>query len=316
MRYHADMRLAVLMLLIAGACSSPEAGSAPGSATSSASGSPPGSAPGQPAQARQPGDPARPALPPHRVLPTAAAALSSIVQPAGGQAPRVLGIGEAHQTARTAGVRSALSRFSAELLPVLAVHVTDLVIESWIEPAGCDGEAAQASAEVARDIERPASTENELLTLVERARGLRIRPHLLSFGCDDYRALRSPDGQVNYEALLQAVTVRLREAALTGLGHEGAVIALYGGALHNDLHPNPGVADFSYAVAVDAAAPGAYVEIDLLVPEYVTGNAALAREPWYPLLPRAGPDHVVLIERAPRSYVLLLPAGSAARSAP
>jgi hypothetical protein len=306
------MRLAVLMLLVAGACSSPEAGSASGSAAGSTA----ESTTGQPGPAVQPGDPEPPALPPHRVLPTAAAALASIVQPASGPAPRVLGIGEAHQTARMAGVRSALSRFSAELLPVLAGHVTDLVIESWIEPANCNGEAAQASAEVTRDIERPASTENELLTLVERARGLRLRPHLLSFGCDDYRALRGPDGQVNYEALLQAVTVRLRDQALTGLGHEGAVIALYGGALHNDLHPNPGVADFSYAVAVDAAAPGAYVEIDLLVPEYVTGNAAFAREPWYPLLPRAGPDHVVLIERAPRSYVLLLPAGSAARSAP
>jgi hypothetical protein len=308
MRYHTGMRLAVIALLLASACSSPEAGSAAGSE--------PGTAPAGHAPAGQPGDPARPALPPHRVLPTAADALASIVRPAGGQAPRVLGIGEAHQTERTAGVRSALSRFSAELLPVLTGHVTDLVLESWIEPAGCDGQAAAASAAVTRDIERPATTEDELLTLVERARGLRIRPHLLSFGCDDYRALHGPDGQVNYEALLQAIAVRLRDEALAGLGHEGAVIALYGGALHNDLHPNPGVADFSYAVAVDAAAPGAYVEIDLLVPEYVTGNAAFAREPWYPLLDRAGPDHVVLIERAPRSYVLLLPAGSAARPAP
>src|SRR5690606_19833481 len=146
-------------------------------------------------------------------------------------------------------------------------------------------------------------TEDELSALIARARGLRVRPHLLAFGCEDYRALRA-GGQVDYEALLGAITARLRDQALAGLGHEGAVIALYGGALHNDLHPDPGVADFSYATAVDAAAPGAYVEIDLLIPEYVTGSATLAREPWYPLLARAGPEHVVLIERAPRSYVL------------
>ncbi len=288
--YDIGMRIVVVMLILV-ACSRPEAGPATGSETEPA-----------PGAATAPG-----ADLPHRVLPTAEAALRSIMQPEHGAAPRVIGIGEHHQTQRTEAVRSALSRFAGELLPVLAGHVTDLVIESWAEPAGCDAEAAEASAEVSRDIERPPVTENELVTLIERARALRIRPHLLAFECADYRALRGPDDRVNYEALLGAVTTRLRDRALAGLAHEGAVIALYGGALHNDLHPNPGVADFSYAAAVDEAAPGRYVEIDLLVPEYVTGNAALAREPWYPLLDRAGPDHVVVIERAPRSYVLLLP---------
>jgi hypothetical protein len=298
MRYHAAMRIAVVVLLALGACSrEPEPAAGPAAAPVQAAA---GAATGTPEGAGR-------AVPPHRLQPTAADALRAIVQPASGPRPRVLGIGEMHQTQRTAGVPSALSRFTHELMPVLAGHVTDLVIESWAEPAGCDAEAVQASAEVTASIERPASTENELVTMVERARALRIRPHLLSFGCEDYRALRGADGQVNYEALLGAVTARLREQALAGLGHEGAVIALYGGALHNDLHPNPGVADFSYAVAVDGAASGAYVEIDLIVPEYVTGNAALTREPWYPLVERAAPAHVVLIERAPRSYVLILP---------
>lgn len=306
--YDTGMRVAVLMLILV-ACSRPEIGSGAGDQTGDQTGTQTGSAPGAQIAAdpgaapEQPG----PAALPHRVLPTAEAALRSIMQPAQGAAPRVIGIGEHHQTRRTAAVRSALSRFAGELLPVLAGHVTDLVIESWAEPAGCDAEAAQASAEVSHDMERPPATENELVTLIERARALRIRPHLLGFGCADYRALRGPDGSVDYEALLGAVTTRLRDQALAGVAQADAVITLYGGALHNDLHPNPGVADFSYAVAVDEAAGGRYVEIDLLVPEYVTGNAALAREPWYPLLERAGPDHVILIERAPRSYVLILP---------
>lgn len=306
--YDTGMRVAVLMLILV-SCSRPESDPETGSETSPATGAQTGSAIGAgavsgPAPALD--QPGRAELP-HRVLPTAEAALRSIMQPAEGAAPRVIGIGEHHQTRRTAAVRSALSHFAGELLPVLAGHVTDLVIESWAEPAGCDAEAAQASAEVSHDMERPPATENELVTLIERARALGIRPHLLAFGCADYRALRGPDDRVDYEALLGAVTTRLREQALAGIAHEGAVIALYGGALHNDLHPSPGVADFSYAVAVDQAAPGRYVEIDLMVPEYVTGNAALAREPWYPLLDRAGPDHVVSIERAPRSYVLILP---------
>jgi hypothetical protein len=305
--YDGGMRIAVLMLLVA--CSRPEVGQQAGQETGSAPGAVPGAATagqGASGSASAPAQAARPELP-HRVLPTAEAALRSILRPAEGATPRVIGIGEHHQTQRTAAVRSALSRFAGELLPVLDGQVTDLVIESWAEPAGCDAEAAQASAEVSHDIARPPATENELVTLIERARALRIRPHLLAFGCADYRALRGPDERVDYEALLVAVTTRLRDQALAGLAHEGAVIALYGGALHNELHPNPGVADFSYAVAIDEAAGGRYVEIDLLVPEYVTGNAALAREPWYPLLERAGPDHVVLIERAPRSYVLILP---------
>lgn len=289
------MRTGCALLLALAACSAREPGEATGAGAAARAG-----------EAAGAGAERAPAAPSHRVLPTAADALRAILDRPAASAPRVLGVGEYHQTRATAGVPSALSRFTAELLPALSGRVTDLVIESWAEPAGCGAEAAQASAEVTRDMDRPPATEDQLVTLVERARALRIRPHLLAFGCDDYRALRDPGGDVDYEQLLLAVTERLRARAVDGLAHERAVIALYGGALHNDLRPRPGVTDFSYAPDVDRRAGGRYVEIDLVVPEYVTGDPTLAREPWYPLLARAAADHVILIERAPRSYVLIL----------
>lgn len=52
------------------------------------------------------------------------------------------------------------------------------------------------------------------------------------------------------------------------------------------------------------------LEIDLVVPEVVEPMKVLWQEPWYPLLSRSGPDRVLLWERGPNSYVIILPAKS------
>jgi len=99
----------------------------------------------------------------------------------------------------------------------------------------------------------------------------------------------------------EAVAYRDREGAARRL------IATYGGALHNDLYPIDGIQQWSFATGLDAAVAGRYLEIDLYVPEYAEADPLSQHDIWFPLLAEAGTDHVVVIERGPRSYVILLP---------
>jgi hypothetical protein len=53
---------------------------------------------------------------------------------------------------------------------------------------------------------------------------------------------------------------------------------------------------------------GHVLEIDLVVPEVVAGMEMIRSEPWFPLLGRASPSRVLVWERGPGSYVVILPA--------
>jgi hypothetical protein len=266
--------------------------------------------PAEPAEPAEPAaEPAEPALR-HQVLPDAAAALEHILA---GRAPRVIGFGEYHQTAATADVPSAIGRFTAEMIDALAPHTSDLVVETWGIDGACGEPEATVTRQVAADTERPAETASEVVLLAERARALGIAPHALTVSCDDYQALLS-GGEVDYEVLLALVTRELGATAGKVLAHRGdgdgrrRTVAVYGGALHNDLYPYESTAEWSYVPALAALVGDDYVEVDLYVPEIIEGNALLAKERWYPLfVDLAGPDRVVLIERAPRSYILILP---------
>jgi hypothetical protein len=88
-----------------------------------------------------------------------------------GTKPRVLAVGEQHQTTKTAKIPSAIKRFTEEFLPLLSsMGATDLVVETWISTGKCGEEEKQAVAEVEKTTERPKNTENEVMTLVLQAR--------------------------------------------------------------------------------------------------------------------------------------------------
>jgi hypothetical protein len=50
------------------------------------------------------------------------------------------------------------------------------------------------------------------------------------------------------------------------------------------------------------------LELDLVVPEIVAPIKLLWREPWFPLVDKAAQDRVLVYERGPSSYVMILPA--------
>jgi hypothetical protein len=111
------------------------------------------------------------------------------------------------------------------------------------------------------------------------------------------------------------VTARALEVAIVrALGDRGPaaarprLVAVYGGALHNDLTPEVGLEAYSFAPRVLAATLGRYHEIDLVVPEYAASSAAVRAQPWWRAYRRARrPGAAVLVRRAARSFVVVFP---------
>lgn len=279
-------------------------------------------------------------VPRHIVFPGAGPALAHVLE----DRPRVVGFGEYHQRVGGPQVPSALKRFTEQMLPVLATQATDLVVETWVTDGSCGATEKKVVQKVKQTTERPKATENEIVTLALRARAAGVQPHALKVGCADYkRMLGGKD--VDYVKLLEFIGRQLRDTAVGAMEHRakapaagrdggapvaavgrdgGAtaarpagrrqLVALYGGALHNDLYPAAGLEAWSFAA--DLAKRGPYVEVDLYVPEYVAGDERLAKEPWFPLLARAGPDRVVVIERDRGSYIFVLSTTPRPASAP
>jgi len=231
----------------------------------------------------------------------------------------VVAFGELHQTLATARVPSALKRFTEQIFPSLATRLSQLVVETWMTTGRC-GEAEKAvTADVQKTTERPAQTETEIETLLRVAHASGVRPSILTIGCQDYEAMRAGAGvdydrtlRVTAHALETAIGRALRAAAI-GAGTAGPrLVAVYGGALHNDLHPDPALAAYSFAGAALKATLGHYVEVDLVVPEYAetgTASAALKAQTWwrpYRAARRAGAT--ILVRRDARSFVVVFPA--------
>ncbi len=226
--------------------------------------------------------------------------------------PRIIGFGEFHQTIGAAPVQPAIVRFRG-LLDVLGERASDLVIETWVEEGNCGEQEEVVSKDVRKVTERPPAIENHLLALLQEAKKRDIQPRLLTMRCRDYEYLTSGKGEVDYEKMLGLIKRKLADATREVWKHrrDGKsrknTVLIYGGALHNDVYPYGGLEDMSYVADIKSLSPDGYVEVDLYVPEYIAGDKLLSQAPWYPLFERhAGPDRVLLFERGPGSYILIL----------
>jgi len=243
------------------------------------------------------------------------AAIATLMPDPGG----VIAFGELHQTRATANVRSAISRFTDEILPVVAPHASHLIVETWITRGDCGEAEAHVTEEVARTTERPVETESEIMKLLRRAKELGVAPHVLDIGCDEYKVLAEQGGtagQVDYDKLLTITNAHLERAIGQGLLLPRAsgrpLVIVYGGALHNDLFPDPTLAKYTFGRHVHAATRGAYREVDLYVPEMVDSTPALKAEPWYRAWQRAGAGASdVIIQRSARSAIVVFRRGKA-----
>lgn len=265
--------------------------------------------PADAAPAPRPSDPALP----YRIFPNEGAAIAHLLE----LRPRILGFGEYHEVEGAAPVRSALERFRRSILPVVAARSSDLIVEMWARDA-CGEKSEQVNRNVQATTQRPATTEHEAITLMKTSLSLGVTNHVLPLGCADYDSFVDPKGEVDYEKLLILVGRKLYAKADEVLRvrdtkapkPDRPLVLMYGGAVHNNLHPYESIAELSYAPALQQRAAGAFIEVDLYVPEYIEGDELFQSEPWYPIYQEhAGPDRVVLISRAEGSYILILAQG-------
>ena len=86
------------------------------------------------------------------------------------------------------------------------------------------------------------------------------------------------------------------------------MILTYGGALHNDLNPRPGQEAWSFGPQLAAVTQNRYVELDLIVPEFVKDSEAWRNLPWFSAFDREHPTSETLLYRpGPASFVLIFP---------
>jgi hypothetical protein len=226
--------------------------------------------------------------------------------------PRVLGIGEAHAQKGTEEVTSATDRFTHALLPLLRDRAGDLVVELMMgaECGGAEKQVASAQKPVVEP--QAAGNKNEFIALGNEAKKLGIQPHPLKPSCDQLKAAADAgaDTVPRMLALIADLSVDLVGKILARNQRDGRerLVVVYGGALHNDATPPADRADWSYAPRVQSLAPGGYVELDLIVPEYIKDSPAWTALPWYGHYhPAEQGKRVVLFEPAPGSYVLIFP---------
>ena len=229
--------------------------------------------------------------------------------------PTVIGFGEFHQSTTTRNIKSALARFEEDLMPLIGAASSDLIVETWI-PRGCGKVEADVIEEVETVTERPKQTENETVRLIHTAEKLGVVPHILDVSCSQYESLFDTNGEIDYLRMLELVGSLMGDKAAKALAHRQSHpvngrwrVLLYGGAIHNDLHFTEDWSGCTFGPKLKALG-AKYLAIDLFVPEFIRSSRLVQNEPWYPLFEKnVSADHVVLIEKALNSYIIIFKSG-------
>jgi hypothetical protein len=223
--------------------------------------------------------------------------------------PAVLAVGEAHAQKGTEDIASSTKRFTDSLLPLLSGKASDVIVELWAPDPKCKKEVAVvASAQKPVTTAQAATNQNEYVTLGTKAKEKGMTPWLLRPTCDDFTMLA--DAGADIGAMLGLVK-RLTEDKLVTL-HEKSpskIVVAYGGAMHNDITPDPAMKEYSFGPDMVKAHGKRYVELDLIVPEYVKDTPIWQKLPWYaPFKAQPGPRATSTLYRlGERSFVLLFP---------
>ncbi|WP_438032233.1 hypothetical protein [Sorangium sp. So ce204] len=229
--------------------------------------------------------------------------------------PRVLAVGEAHAQRGSEGVPSTTRRFTELFLPTLAGRASDLIIELWAVDPRCKKEqVARVEAEQRTVTQgQAAQNQDEFLALGHAAKRLGIRPHQLTPSCQEIDAIvrAEPDAVTAMLEMIARLTAADAKALLGREDAAGKMVIAYGGALHNDVAPRPGRERWSFGPELSAITAGKYVELDLIVREFIKESESWRALPWYPHFDREKhPDKAVLFNPAPGSYTLIFPRSS------
>jgi len=231
--------------------------------------------------------------------------------------PAILAVGEYHQLEGQPKVPSGVRRFTRELLPSLKGRAGSLIVETWMVNGRCGEVEKQSQAAVKQTTKRPDETEDEVTALLSLSYAMGIANHILILSCDDYRSMLDGAGALDVEKTLLMVREKLEEKALEvrekgEAGTPDKPLVLFGGALHNDLHPAKGDEAYAFGRALSEASDGGYAELDLLVPEFVSDDPELLPQPWFQdALALAAKGKVVLVTPSPGTWRLVFPKSTA-----
>lgn len=230
----------------------------------------------------------------------------------------VLAIGEAHAQKGTEALASATKRFTESMVPLLENRASELLVEAWAPDPKCQKEVKQVATAQKPVTQAQAQTNtNEYVTLGTRAKALGITPYLLRPTCDDFASLADAGADVVMASL--GLIKRLTQADATRFfernqaAKNGKLVVTYGGAMHNDLAPSEALRQYSFGPELSATTGGRYLELDLIVPEYVKKTEVWEKLPWFAAFQadRGPKDKPVVYRLGERSFVMIF-----AKSAP
>lgn len=245
----------------------------------------------------------------------AAAALGAVLE----GRPRIVAFGESHAQKGAANVASPTRRFTDELLPSFKGQAQNLVLELWVADGKCGKATEKKVAEKQREVTKPQAdtNQNEFVTLGEKSRAAGIVPWILKPSCEEYETVQKAGNDAVLK-MLDLVTANMKKKATELFKKEETspgqkTLVLYGGMMHNDRVPPPEWKSWSYAEDLSTLASGKYVEVDLVVPEYVKEGGSWSKMPWYAAygeLVSSGklpPDKAILLSWSEGAYALVFP---------
>ncbi len=233
--------------------------------------------------------------------------------------PLVIGIGESHAPKGAEGIVSSTKRFSEKFLPLLVdpkreMVASDIVLEIWVAEGQCGKKKEAEVAEKQKPVTQgqAKTNQNEYVALGDAAHAKGVKPHILRAPCADYdKIINAKEDAVIVMLELIARLMNEKVAALLAQQADAGtekIVLTYGGAIHNDLVAKPGREKWTFGPDLSLKTKGRYIELDLVVPEYIKDNDAWNALPWTRHFNKdAHPTKTTLFKPAEGSYVLIFP---------
>lgn len=227
--------------------------------------------------------------------------------------PRVIGIGESHAQKGSESVVPTPRRFAEQLLPSLCGHTHSMILEIWLPRNDCGDQRVKQVQRQQKPVTAAQSKSNQddYVALGYAAKRLGIEPSALVPACNEYQSILDA-GSDSIARMLALIGTKTAERVVEELHRVDdpeavAPVVAYGGALHNDAEPTPDHLEFSYGPRLLSETGGRYVELDLVVREYVKDTEVWQKQPYYRALRKNPlPDKTLLYQWGEHSFALVL----------
>lgn len=243
--------------------------------------------------------------------------------------PTILAMGESHAPKGAPRVPDTAERV-LKLLPSLPKRTTSFLLELWLAPPRCSKVvAATQSAQKEITALQAPTVQNHYVLLAKAAEASGVRAKFLEPTCQDLEGI-SDAGTGDVDAMLRLVRRKTESDIVESLGRANRtsaqpdggeqadrdpLVVAFGGALHNDAAPREGREAWTFGPTLMRAHGTRYIELDWVVPEFVSDAPHWKALSWVPHFSFAKHgSRPIRIEVSPNSYVVIF--GRTASRAP